>query len=260
MPAFIAVLLPVIAAALVSACAVSSVSETSSDRLPPGTISPQPQVQQAKEAAREPDSSRDQDAVRKVALNLASVSDPASNSYKVGPRDVLEITVFQAPELSKTIQVSEAGTINFPLIGELDASGKTAREIEQELRKRLGTKYLQNPQISVFVKDHFSQRITLEGSVKKPGVYPMAGGMSLLQAIAQAQGFEDTASHTVALFRQVNGRRLAAQYDVSSIRDGSAEDPQLEAGDVIVVPSSNVKEGMNLLLKLIPLATFAPYL
>ena len=102
------------------------------------------------------------------------------------------MTVFQAPELSKTIQVSEAGTINFPLIGELDAAGKTAREIEQELSKKLGTKYLQNPQISVFVKDHFSQRITVEGAVKKPGVYPIAGGMSLLQAMAEAQGFEDT--------------------------------------------------------------------
>ena len=132
-----------------------------------------------------------------------------ANRYKIGPRDVLEVTVFQAPELSKTFQVSEAGTINFPLIGEVDAAGRTAREIEQELRKKLGTKYLQNPQISVFVKDHFSQRITMEGAVKKPGVYPMAGGMSLLQAIAQAQGFEDTASHTVVFFRQVNGKRLA---------------------------------------------------
>ena len=170
------------------------------------------------------------------------------------------MTVFQAPELSKTIQVSEAGTINFPLIGELDAAGKTARDIEQELRKKLGTKYLQNPQVSVFVKDFFSQRITLEGAVKKPGVYPMAGGMSLLQAIAQAQGFEDNASKEVVLFRQANGKRLAARYDVSSIRDGDAEDPQLEAGDVIIAPTSAIREGMGYILKALPLATLAPYL
>ena len=85
--------------------------------------------------------------------------------------------------------------MNFPLIGEVDAGGRTAREIEQELRKKLGTKYLQNPQISVFVKDHFSQRITIEGAVKKPGVFPIPGGMTLLQAIAEAQGFDDNASH-----------------------------------------------------------------
>ena len=157
----------------------------------------------------------------------------------------MEVTVFKAPELSKTVQVSEAGTINFPLIGELGAAGKTAREIEQEMTKRLGSKYLQNPQISVFVKEYFSQRITIEGAIKKPGVYPIAGGLSLLQAMAQAGGFEDTASHTVVLFRQVDGKRLGAKYDVSSIRDGSEEDPQLQAGDVIIVASSDLKEGMR---------------
>ena len=247
-------------AALVSACAVSSVSETAGDKFPSRALSPQPAHQLSKDAASQPDTAHDQDAVRKVALSVASLSDPASKSYKVGPRDVLDVTVFQAPELSKTVQVSEAGTINFPLIGELDAAGRSAREIEQEIKKKLGAKYLQNPQISVFVKDHFSQRITMEGAVKKPGVYPMAGGMSLLQAVAEAQGFDDTASKEVLLFRQVDGKRLAAKYDVSSIRDGGAEDPQLEAGDVIVVPTSTIKEGMSLLMKALPLATLAPYL
>jgi len=217
-------------------------------------------VQAPKETASQSEPARDQDAVRKVALSVASVSDPASKSYKVGPRDVLEVTVFQAPELSKTFQVSEAGTIGFPLIGEVDAGGKTAREIEQELRKKLGTKYLQNPQVSVYVKDHFSQRVTIEGAVKKPGVFPIPGGMTLLQAIAEAQGFDDSASQEVLLFRQTNGKRLAGKYDVSAIRDGSEDDPQLEAGDVIIVPNSKIKEGFGMLMKLAPLATLAPYL
>ena len=217
-------------------------------------------AQQSNNLPARADAPGDQESVRKVALSLASVSDPESKAYKIGPRDVLEVTVFKAPELSKTIQVSEAGTINFPLLGELDAAGKTAREVEQEMTKKLGTKYLQNPQISVFVKDYFSQRITMEGAVKKPGVYPIAGGLSLLQALAEAQGFDEAASHEVVLFRQANGRRLAAKYDVSSIRDGSAEDPQLEAGDVIIVPTSDVKSGLNLFMKFVPLATLAPYL
>jgi polysaccharide export outer membrane protein len=100
----------------------------------------------------------------------------------------------------------------------------------------------------------------MEGAVKKPGVYPIPGGLSLLQAMALAGGFDEAASHTVLLFRQVNGKRLAAKYDVSSIRDGAEEDPQLQAGDVIIVPTSELKEGMGLVLKLIPLATFAPLL
>lgn len=260
MSALIRVLVPLLTATMVSACAVSSVSETASNKLPATTITPQAATQAPKEAAIQSDSVHDQDAVRKVALSVASVADPGSKSYKVGPRDVLEVTVFQAPELSKTFQVSEGGTINFPLVGEVEAGGRTPREIEQDLRKKLGTKYLQNPQISVFVKDHFSQRITIEGAVKKPGVFPIPGGMTLLQAIAEAQGFDDTASHEVLLFRQTNGRRLAAKYDISSIRDGSAEDPQLEAGDVIVVANSQLKEGFGMFMKLVPLATLAPIL
>jgi polysaccharide export outer membrane protein len=249
-----------LAAVSMSACSAPSLSDSSGSRLPPSPLAPQPSVQQPKEAvAEQPESARDQDALRKV-VSLASMSDPGSKTYKIGPRDTLEVTVFKSPELSKTVQVSETGTINFPLIGELYAAGKTAREVEQEMTKKLGAKYLQNPQISVLVKDYFSQRITMEGAVKKPGVYPIAGGLSLLQALAQAGGFEDTASHTVVLFRQVNGQRLAARYDVSSIRDGSAEDPQLEAGDVIIVSTSELKEGMNMILKLVPLATLAPYL
>jgi polysaccharide export outer membrane protein len=188
------------------------------------------------------------------------MSDPASHTYKVGPQDVLEVTVFKAPELSKTIQVSETGTINFPLIGEFNASGKTAREVEQEMSKKLGAKYLQNPQISVFVKDHFSQRVTVEGAVKKPGIYPISGGLSLLQAVALSGGFEDTAAKTVLIFRLDEGKRLAGKYDVSSIREGSQPDLQLQAGDVLIAPTSDIKEGLSTVMKMLPIAMLAPYL
>ncbi len=196
----------------------------------------------------------------KVAAAYTSLSDPKSNAYKVGPLDVLEVTVFNIPELSKTIQVSEAGTINYPLVGELEAGGRTAREIEKFLTKALGAKYLQNPQISVFVREHNSQRVTVEGAVKKPGVVSMAGGMSLLQAIAQAQGLEPTANSLVVVFRQTDGKRSAAKYDIESIREGKADDPQMQAGDVIVVPASDVKEGINYLVKFLPIAQVIPLL
>jgi polysaccharide export outer membrane protein len=198
--------------------------------------------------------------LRRAALNYTALADPKSKSYKIGPSDVLEISVFKVPELSKTIQVSEAGTINFPLIGEIEAGGKSAREIEQELTKMLGAKYLQNPQISVFVKEHNSQRVTVEGAVKKPGVIPMAGGMSLLQAIAQSGGLDETAESTAALFRVVEGRRMTARYDVTEIRAGREDDPQLQSGDVIIVPTSDFKQGLNTVLRLVPLATLVPIL
>lgn len=243
------------AALLVAACSASSSIIADGPLQGPGDISAA-----AKDVPALATSDGAQEGVKKVAASLSAAADPANKAYKVGPLDVLDITVFKVPELSKTVQVSEAGTMNFPLIGEFRAAGKTAREIEQEMAKALGGKYLQNPQITVFVKEHNSQRVTVEGAVKKPGVYPIAGNLSLLQVVALSGGLEDTSDHTAVLFRQVNGKRMAGRYDISRIRDGADADPQLEAGDVIIAPTSNFKEGLNVVLRLVPLATLAPLL
>ena len=151
---------------------------------------------------------------------------------------MLDITVFQAPELSKTIQVSEAGTINFPLIGEVEAAGKTAREVEQELRKRLGSEVSPEPSDFSFSERKFQSARYARRRRQEPGVDPIAGGMTLLQAIAQAQGFRGYRHEDGGSLPAGQWRRLAARYDVSSIRDGSVEDPQLQAGDVIIAPTS----------------------
>ncbi len=198
--------------------------------------------------------------VRKVSLSYTSLSDPRSASYKIGPLDILDITVFKVPELSKTIQVTEAGTMNFPLIGEVAVGDKSPREVEAILTKRLGAKYLQNPQLSVFVKEHNSQRVTVEGAVKKPGVLPLSGGLSLVQAIAQAQGLDDAADSTVVVFRSQGGKRYIGHYDISEIRSGRAEDPVLLSGDVVIVPTSDLKHALNTVIRLAPLATLVPLL
>jgi polysaccharide biosynthesis/export protein len=263
MSALIRLLLPAVAAAFITACGVSSGGDMTDPKLASSAVSNSSSAPKSAASSSNDVSTQapdDKETLRKAALSISSVSDPASKTYKIGPLDIIEVTVFNVPELSKTIQVSEAGTVNFPLIGEFQAGGKTGREIERELSLKLGDKYLQNPQITVFVKDHNSQRITLEGAVKRPGVYPITGGMSLLQAVAQAQGFEDKADETVLIFRHVNGERQAAKYDVSRIRDGRAEDPALEAGDVIVAPTSDLKEGVGVIFKALPLATLVSLL
>jgi polysaccharide export outer membrane protein len=257
MMALLRLLAPALAAAVVAACGVSSVGD-SSGGLPRLATPAQPQAPGAADAlakARDPE-----DALRKVSLSYTALSDPKNKAYRIGPMDVLEVTVFKAPELSKTLQVSEAGTVNFPLVGEIEAGGKSARELEQLLTKMLGAKYLQNPQISVFVKEHNSQRVTVEGAVKKPGVIPITGGMSLLQAVAQAGGLEDIAESTAVVFRVTDGKRFAGRYDVADIRAGRADDPPLQSGDVIVVPTSDLKQGFNTFLKIVPLATLVPLL
>ena len=248
------------AAALVSACGGYSLSELSSGKTQLSGSGAQAPASNSGVAPSALASPEQEAAVRKVALSATSLSDPSSKAYKVGPLDVLDVTVFKVPDLSKSVQVSENGTISFPLVGEVQAGGKTAREIEQSLTKLLGAKYLRNPQVTVFVKEYNSQRVTIEGAVKKPGVIPMVGGLSLLQAVAQAQGLETTAETSALVFRVTNGKRAAAKYDISDIRDGKADDPQLQAGDVIIVPTSDMKEGFNTVLRVLPLATLIPLL
>ena len=195
--------------------------------------------------------------IAQATHTLAASNTPGSSAYKIGPQDVLEVTVFKVSELSKTAQVSEAGTLSYPLVGDVIAAGKTPRQVERELTELLGAKYLQNPQVSVYVKEFNSQRVTVEGAVKHPGVFPIQGNMSLLQAIALAQGLETVSDDTVLIFRQTNGKRSAARFDIANIRTGDAEDPALQAGDVVVAGASAIKEGLGNILKMLPLASFA---
>ena len=261
MSAFMKLLTAMLAAALLSACGASSVSDLSGGKPQGAGSAVQPAALTGAAPAEKGTPTPEQEAaVRRAVLSATSMTDPKSTAYKIGPLDVLEVTVFKVPDLSKSVQVSDTGTINYPLVGELLAGGKTAREVERELTKAFAAKYLQNPQVTVFVKEYNSQRVTIEGAVKKPGVVPMVGGMSLLQAIAQAQGLEQTADSTVAVFRTVNGKRSAAKYNIEDIRQGKADDPPLQAGDVIIVPTSDVKEGVNTALKFLPLAAIIPLL
>ena len=126
----------------------------------------------------------------------------ATTIYRIGAQDVLDISVFQVPDLTKSVQVSDAGTINLPLLGEVPVAGKTAREVERDLTAKLGAKYLQNPQVTVYVKEYNSQQVTVEGAVQKPGVIPLKGHTSLLQLIAMANGFDPNSDWTVLVLRQ----------------------------------------------------------
>ncbi len=195
-----------------------------------------------------------QTSARASVAALTASSTPGSSAYRIGPQDVVDISVFKVAELSRTAQVSETGTINFPLVGEVMAAGKTARELEKELTAQLGNKYLQKPQVAVIVKEFNSQRVTVEGAVKRPGVFPMQGSLSLLQAVALAQGFDQISDETVVVVRTINGKRSAARFDIGTIRNGRTQDPQLQAGDILIAGTSTLKEGLSF-LKGIPLTS-----
>lgn len=177
-----------------------------------------------------------------------------TGAYEIGPLDVLDISVFQVPELTKSVQVSDTGTVNLPLVGEIPVTGKTSQEVEHDLSAILGAKYLNNPQVTVFVKEYNSKSVTITGAISKPGVYPIKGKTSLLQVVAMAGGLGDVSDSTVLVLRQSGGKRSATKFDVSAIQDGKAEDPPLQSGDQLLAGTSAIKQGFNTILKGLPLA------
>jgi polysaccharide biosynthesis/export protein len=192
------------------------------------------------------------EATAPKAARGATASAARKSGYTVGPLDVLEISVFKVPELSKSIQVADTGTINMPLLGEVPAAGRTAQEIEQDLTKQLGAKYLKNPQVTVFVKDHNSQVVTVEGAVNKPGVYPIRGKLSLVQIVATAGGLNnDLYDKNITVFSTIDGQRTSKAYDIDDVRAGKAADPELHQGDVVVVDNSSGKVALQTALKVI---------
>lgn len=188
---------------------------------------------------------------------LESTVTPGSEGYRIGPQDVIEISIYQAPDLTKTVQVAEGGLINLPLVGDVRAGGITARELEHELKAKYGARYLQNPQVSVFVREFNSQRVTLEGAIGRPGVLPYKGPTTLLQVVASAGGMKDVADGSeVMVFRTANGKKEAAPFDLDAIMAGTAQDPPILQGDVVIVGTSTVKKLYSDIVKSLPVFGF----
>lgn len=191
-------------------------------------------------------------------LPQASAAQPA---YHIGPGDVLAITVFRVPDLSGEFAVTEGGSINLPLLGEIVARGKTPDELTADLEKALGAKYLQNPDVQVALKASSSQKITVDGSVNQPGIFPIAGPTTLIQAVALARGTDkDANTRRVVVFRTIDGQRQAAAFDLTDIRRGDAPDPTIYGNDIIVVDGSKSRQMFRDFISSVPLlSVFRPF-
>lgn len=166
-----------------------------------------------------------------------------AGEYRIGPLDSISIAVFQEPELSVNgAQVDAAGNIALPLLGRIPAAGKTASELSGLIAEQLGAKYLEKPQVTVSVAGSVSQRVVVQGEVNQAGVYEVKGRTTLLEALALARGETRVARlQEVVVFREVNGQRMGAVFDVAAIRRGQAEDPIVLGNDVVVVGLSHAK-------------------
>lgn len=181
--------------------------------------------------------------------------------YRIAPLDKVSVEVFQVKELSGTYQVDLTGRITLPLIGGIRAIDLTVIELETLVREKLAERYLKNPRVAVGILDAGGSKITVEGSVKQPGLYAVYGRTSLLQAIAMAKGVDEMGNaKRVAIFRQVKGERVAAAFDLTTIRQGKEPDPQVYRGDIIVVEGSKTRQAwMDAIRSLPVLSVFTPF-
>jgi polysaccharide export outer membrane protein len=182
-------------------------------------------------------------------------------SYQIAPLDTLRINVFQVDDLSGEYDVDLTGHIAMPLIGNVRAVDLTTDQLQATLEEQLGVAYLRDPDVTVGIAKSAGSNITVEGSVTNPGVFPVSQRITLLQAIAMARGTDPSANERrVAIFRQIDGQRMAAAFDLVDIRRGEEPDPVIYRGDIIIVDGSNTRRAFQDVLRSMPLlSVFTPF-
>ncbi len=178
---------------------------------------------------------------------------PAPYSLSIGDR--ISVQVFQEPDLSsENLEIDASGNIQFPLIGELRAAGLTATSLSRAIEDRLGERYIRYPRVVVSVTQRTSSFVTVEGEVREPGVYEVDRRYTLLSALARAKSPTTTARiDQIVVFRTINNQRTGAMFDLDAIREGRSPDPQILAGDTIVVGYSRIRGTYREILQAAPL-------
>lgn len=172
----------------------------------------------------------------------------------IGPLDTIQVDVFNVPDLSREMQVDAGGRIAMPLVGTIDARGRTAEEVAGAIEEALRGRYVRNPQVTINIKSSVSQVVTIDGQVVEPGLYPVTNQMTLMRAIASAKGMSEFARQDeVVILRTVEGRKMAGLYNVTAIRRGAYDDPPIYANDVIVVGDSPQRRLFRDFVSLAPL-------
>jgi len=167
-------------------------------------------------------------------LNALTTAGP---DYRIAPNDLIEFNIFGVPDMQRDVRVNASGEVSLPLIGPMPVAGLTAQVAEQRIAAKYQEKYLQNPQVSLFIKEFTTQRIAIEGAVTRPGIYPVTGQLTLLRALALSGGFAPYADiNQIVVYRGgTSGQREQFTYDLDKVRSGHEADPDIRSDDVIVV-------------------------
>jgi polysaccharide export outer membrane protein len=142
-------------------------------------------------------------------MKSADVSSPIGD-YLIGPEDLLEITVLEAPDLNRTARVSDDGSISLALLGSIEVAGLSTREAQEAIADRLRQTYMKDPQVSVFVQEMKSHPVSVFGAVEKAGVYQIRAAKTLVEVLSMAQGLTDDAGDTVVIMRHPGDPAAAA--------------------------------------------------
>ncbi|RLE04110.1 MAG: hypothetical protein DRJ11_02135 [Candidatus Aminicenantes bacterium] len=183
-----------------------------------------------------------------IALLLSGIiignnQEKISLEYRIGPKDLLEISVFGLDELNTTVRVSEEGKITLPLLGEVEVQGLTKTQVEKKLARLLEKKYLQNPQVTVFIKEYQSKRVSVLGAVRNPGPYELLGRQTLLQIISEAGGMTEDAGETIIIIRQsADGSSTTLRIPVEDlvVKGDASLNIVLRPGDIVNIPIDKI--------------------
>ena len=175
---------------------------------------------------------------------LEKLSNAVSGEYIIGAEDVLDISVWRNPDLSKQVQVRPDGRISLPIIRDMMAVGKTPTQLAEEMTTKL-KEYVQNPVVAVGLNQVNSSNIFVLGEIKNPGKYPLKSKTTLLQGITVAGWFTPTAARNqIVIFRFTENapgmKRFTASYDDIVLRGGIGDNFELKSGDTLVVPSESM--------------------
>jgi len=158
----------------------------------------------------------------------------------LGPGDVFEVAVYGEPSMSGLYRVSDDGSIQFPLIDRVQVEGETPNEIADGIQNRLRDGYLRNPIVNVFVKEYNSKKVFVLGEVQKPGTFPYAARMNIVEAITVAGGFKDSANENYVIVTRQDAAGKDQRYElaVEKITEGQAPNFILQPGDIVFVPDT----------------------
>jgi polysaccharide export outer membrane protein len=179
-----------------------------------------------------------QPAVPAVAGDSAKKSATADPNYRIGAQDVLDISVWKEPDVSRVVPVRPDGKISLPLLNDVQAAGLTPSQLAAAITESL-KKYVTSPQVTVIVTTMNSQRVFILGEVTRPGAFPMLPGMTVMQALSSAGGFTPFAKmKSIYVLREENGKKVKYPFNYKQAIAGknTEQDIVLQAGDTIVVP------------------------